>query len=111
MGSDDHTTLAPSRFTARISGGSFSATLSAPKRAIRVKPAGTLAGLSTAIRRSRSSGSSDGAAFQADRILDAAQNSTWAPSSWRVRSPIHSICAEVSYQSPLVESIRVIACS
>ena len=38
-------------------------------------------------------------------------NSTWAPSSWRVRSPIHSRWAEVSYQSPVVESTRVIASS
>jgi hypothetical protein len=34
-----------------------------------------------------------------------------APSSWRVRSPIHSMWALVSYQSPEVESIRVIASS
>ena len=37
--------------------------------------------------------------------------STCAPSIWRVRSPIHRKWAEVSYQRPEVESIRVIACS
>ena len=93
MGSDDHTTCAPSRFTARTSGGSFSATLSEPKRAISVRRPGIFCGLSTAIRRSRSSGSSDGPHFRPMGFLMPRQNSTWAPSSWRVRSPIHSICA------------------
>ena len=37
--------------------------------------------------------------------------STCAPSGWRVRSPIHNICADVSYQEPVVESTRVIASS
>ena len=37
--------------------------------------------------------------------------SMWAWSSWRVRSPIHSRWAEVSYQSPEVESMRVSASS
>ena len=32
------------------------------------------------------------------------RNSTCAPSSWRVRSPIHSMCAEQSYQPPVSES-------
>ena len=34
-----------------------------------------------------------------------------APSGWRVRSPTQSRCAELSYQSPVVESMRVSACS
>jgi hypothetical protein len=38
-------------------------------------------------------------------------NSMWAPSSWRVRSPIHSRWALVSYQSPEVLSTRVMASS
>ena len=38
------------------------------------------------------------------------QNSTWAWSSWRVRSPIQIMWPEVAYQSPEVESTRVIAC-
>ena len=37
--------------------------------------------------------------------------STCAPSGRRVRSPIHRKCAEQPYQSPVVESIRVSACS
>ena len=32
-------------------------------------------------------------------------------SGWRVRSPIQSRCAELAYQSPVVESMRVSACS
>ena len=35
----------------------------------------------------------------------------WAPSSWRVRSPIHSMWAEQSYQAPVSESCRVSASS
>ena len=31
--------------------------------------------------------------------------------AWRVRSPIHSMWPEVQYQSPVVESTRVNACS
>ena len=38
-------------------------------------------------------------------------NSTWAPSSPRVRSPIHSMWAEVSNHSPPWLSTRVIASS
>ena len=38
-------------------------------------------------------------------------NSTWAPSGWRVRSPIHSMCAEVSNHSPVAPSCRVRALS
>ena len=37
------------------------------------------------------------------------KNSTCAPSSSRVRSPIQSMCAEQSYQSPVSESRRVSA--
>ena len=47
----------------------------------------------------------------ADGFLMPRMYSTWAWSRWRVRSPIHSRCAEVSYQSPEVESIRVMASS
>ena len=38
-------------------------------------------------------------------------NSTCAPSSWRVRSPIHSMWAEVSNHSPVPPSRRVSALS
>ena len=40
-----------------------------------------------------------------------AKNATWAPSAARVRSPIQSMCAEQSYQSPVRESRRVSPCS
>ena len=52
-----------------------------------------------------------GPTFMPIGFLMPRMNSTCAPSSWRVRSPIHSKWAEVSYQSPEVESTRVIASS
>ena len=38
-------------------------------------------------------------------------SSTWAPSSWRVRSPIHTKWLETSYGCSVRESMRVRACS
>ena len=38
-------------------------------------------------------------------------SSTWAPSSWRVRSPIQTKWLDTSYGVSVRESIRVIACS
>ena len=46
--------------------------------------------------RRRSSASSDGPAFEAERFLNRA-DSMCAWSGWRVRSPIQSIWAEVAY--------------
>ncbi len=40
-----------------------------------------------------------------------AANSMCAPSIWRVRSPIHTMWPEVSYSSPVRESVRVSAVS
>ena len=37
-------------------------------------------------------------------LLMPERNSTWAPSSWRVRSPTQTMWAEQSYQSPVSES-------
>ena len=72
IGSHDHTTLRPSRFTARISAGRCSTTLSAPKRPISVRRPGSFSGLRMSISCSSSSGVERRAAFQADRVLDAA---------------------------------------
>lgn len=41
------------------------------------------------------------------RIFEA--NSMCAPSSWRVRSPIHTMCPETSYRWPVRESTLVSA--
>jgi len=53
----------------------------------------------------------DGRIFSPIGFLMPRMNSTWALSGLRVRSPIHRKWAETSYQSPVVESIRVSACS
>ena len=58
------------------------AQLDAPRRGVAVGPSLTPIGLWT-----------------------PAKNSTCAPSSWRVRSPIQSMWAEQSYQSPVSESL------
>ena len=111
MGSHDQTTDLPARSTARTSGGSFSATLSAPMRTMRTMRPASFAGLSVSIRRSVSSTESEGPHLKPIGLRTPRRNSTCAPSGWRVRSPIHSMWAEQSYQSPEVESTRVSASS
>jgi hypothetical protein len=111
IGSQAQTTLWPARSTARTSGGSLASTLSAPMRAISVMRPGTLSGLSASIRRKRSSGSRLGPHFMPSGLSTPRRNSTWAPSSWRVRSPIHRRWAEQSYHWPVRLSTRVSACS
>ena len=51
------------------------------------------------------------AALEADRVLDAAAVFDVRVIGLARESPIQSIWPEVAYQSPLVESSRVIACS
>ena len=111
IGSHSHTTLWPLRCTARTSGGSLAATLSAPMRLISVMRPGSFAGFSMSRMRSRSSASCVGPTFMPIGFLMPRMNSTCAPSSCRVRSPIHRKCALQPYQSPVVESTRVSACS
>ena len=96
------------RATARRSGGSRSATRSAPIRAISVSRPGIRSGFS------RSQSSTDlvgrrtpGPSLTPIGLWTPEKNSTCAPSSARVRSPIQSMCAEQSYQSPVSESRRV----
>ncbi len=96
---------------ADINGGSIASILSDPKRENRVSLPGSFSGLSVSIRRSRPSAVSLGPTFMPMGFFTPRQNSTWAPSIWRVRSPIQTMCAEVSYQSPEVESTRVMASS
>ncbi len=60
---------------------------------------------------SNSSGFSDGPHFRPIGFLMPRKYSTWPWSSWRVRSPIQIMWPEVAYQSPVVESTRVNACS
>ena len=60
---------------------------------------------------STSSGVVVGPSLQPTGLRMPAQNSMWAPSSWRVRSPIQTMCAEASYQSPVSVSRRVSASS
>ena len=72
---------------------------------------GSLSGLSVSISFSVSSVESDGPHLKPSGLCTPRRNSTCAPSVWRVRSPIHSMCAEQSYQSPEVESTRVSASS
>ena len=76
------------------------------------RPASSL-GLRTSISRSRSSASSDGPHFMPMGLTMPRQNSTCAPSSWRVRSPIHRKWPEVATYSPepMASSLRVRACS
>ena len=80
-------------------------------RLITVSRPGSFCGLSASPRRKRSSTVIEGPAFTPSGFAMPRQNSTCAPSSWRVRSPIHRKCALVSYQRPEVESTRVIASS
>jgi hypothetical protein len=51
------------------------------------------------------------AAFQTDRVLDAAAELDMGMVGCRVRSPIQIMWPDVAYQSPEVESMRVIASS
>ena len=68
---------------------------------------GIRAGLSCAQSSTTSSGVAAGPSLTPSGLCTPAKNSTCAPSGWRVRSPIQSMCAEQSYQSPVSESRRV----
>ena len=111
MGSEAHRTGWPESRTARRMGGRRSKTLSAPMRAISVSRPGTRSGLRRSQSSTISSGVAVGPTFSPSGLCTPEKNSTWAPSGWRVRSPIQSMCAEQSYQSPVVESRRVSASS
>ena len=76
-------------------------------REISVSRPGSRAGLSRSASSTTSSGVAVGPSLQPIGLWTPEKNSTCAPSSCRVRSPIQSMCAEQSYQSPVVESRRV----
>ena len=83
----------------------------APKRVMKVSRPASLSGLSFAARASASSGVVVGPSFTPIGFLMWLSSSTWAPSSWRVRSPIHTKWPETSYGGSVRESMRVSACS
>ncbi len=64
-------------------------------------------GLSRSQSSSASAGVVVGPSFTPSGLWTPEKNSTCAPCSWRVRSPIQSMWAEQSYQSPVSESFRV----
>jgi len=107
----EHTTGWPDRLTARSSAGSFSVTRSAPMRLNSTSRPGSRRGLSRSQSPTVSSGVASGPSFTPTGLWTPERNSTWAPSSWRVRSPIQGRCAEQAYQSPVVLSMRVSASS
>ena len=111
IGSHVHTTGWPDSRTARSNGRSPSSILSAPMRVISVSRPGMRAGFSFSHSSSTKSAAVPGPILQPIGLPTPRRNSMWAPSSWRVRSPIHSMCAEQSYQPPLSESCRVSASS
>ena len=111
IGSVVQTTGCPESRTARMIGGSASTSRSAPIRTISVSRPGRRAGLSRSQSSTTSSAVAVGPSLTPSGLLTPAKNSTCAPPSWRVRSPIQSMCAEQSYQSPVSESFRVSASS
>ncbi len=80
-------------------------------RAISVSRPGIRSGFRVSHRPTTSAGLAAGPSFTPSGLWTPAKNCTWAPSSPRVRSPIHSMWAEQSYQSPVSESRRVSPCS
>ena len=84
---------------------------STPIRVISVSRPGMRAGLSASHSAITSSTVIDGPTLHPIGLPTPRRNSTWAPSSSRVRSPTQSMCAEQSYQPPVVESWRVSASS
>ena len=80
-------------------------------RAISVSRPGVRRGFRRSQSSTISSGVAVGPTFSPSGLRTPEKNSTCAPSGWRVRSPIQSMWAEQSYQSPVVESRRVSASS
>ena len=72
MGSQDHTTMRPSRFTARMSSGRCFSTLSAPKRADQRQAARLVFGIQDVDEPDQFIRLQRRAAFQANRVFDAA---------------------------------------
>jgi hypothetical protein len=78
--------------------GELGPTFLAPMRTIRTILPGSRAGLSRSSSASTSPGSAVGPTFTPTGFAMPRKNSTCAPSSWRVRSPIHGRWVVRSYQ-------------
>src|SRR5450756_2989554 len=78
-------------------------------RVIRVSRPGIFSGSSRSQSSSTCSEVALGPSLTPTGLFTPEKNSTWAPSGWRVRSPIQSMCAEQSYQSPVSESRRAVS--
>ena len=78
---------------------------------MKVSRPASLSGLSRPASASASSGLVVGPSLTPIGLRTWRSSSTWAPSSWRVRSPIQRKCPETSYGAWVRESMRVIACS
>ena len=96
IGSHTHTTAAPLAATFSTSGGSAWRIRPAPIRVIRVRRPGSRSGSRASISASTSCAVADGPILTATGLRICRANSTWAPPGSRVRSPIHSRCADRS---------------
>ncbi len=72
---------------------------------------GSLFGFSRSTRVTASQGVVEGPSLTPMGLRTCEANSMWAPSSWRVRSPIQIMWPEVSYSWPVRLSVRVSASS
>ena len=97
IGSHCHTTRCPDRVTASTIGGSRSRTLSEPIRDTIVTRPSTRRGSSVWTSSTAMSGVVVGPIFTPIGFASSAANPTCAPSSCRVRSPIHTWCADSRY--------------
>ena len=111
IGSQTQTTGCSPWRAARSSGGSVSSTRPAPMRVISVSRPGMRPGFSASHSAVTSAAVAVGPSLTPSGLWTPAKKATWAPSAARVRSPIQSMCAEQSYQSPVSESRRVRPCS
>ena len=96
MGSHTHVTGRPSAVTFSTRAGSRSRTCPAPIRVTNVSRPGSPSGLSRSMSATASSPVAVGPSFTPSGLRTREKKSMCAPSSRRVRSPIHRKCAEQS---------------
>ena len=110
IGSQTQATSAPVAVTFSTSAGSLSRTLPAPMRMMKVSRPGSRSGSSARDQRQRLVARSVvGPSLTPIGLRICARTSTCAPSSWRVRSPIQTMCAGHVVRLPVRRSIRVSA--
>ena len=97
IGSQTQATSTPAAVTFSTRCGSPSRIRPAPKRVMKVSRPGSLSGLSRAASASASSAVVVGPSLTPIGLRMWRSSSTWAPSSWRVRSPIQTKWPETSY--------------